>query len=140
MKKHMIVAAIAASLVGVSATPVLADRHNTVQWAQRGDHDRHDRRKYDNRREWRPEHHYRQDDRKYKERRLGKNDVVYRGNDGRYYCKRKDGTTGLIVGAIGGGVLGNVIAPGGNKTLGTILGGGAGALIGKSLDDGVKCR
>ncbi len=30
---------------------------------------------------------------------LARTTGVYRGNDGRYYCKRNDGTTGLIVGA-----------------------------------------
>ncbi len=34
----------------------------------------------------------------YRERRLGRNDRIYRGGDGRYYCRRTDGTTGLIVG------------------------------------------
>lgn len=77
----------------------------------------------------------------YRARQLGTNDRIYRGNDNRYYCRRSDGTTGLIVGAIGGGVLGNVIAPGGSKTLGSILGGGLGAILGNSIDtNNVTCR
>ena len=81
------------------------------------------------------------DDRRYAPRRLGRNDRIYRGSDNRYYCRRDDGTTGLIVGGIGGGVLGHVIAPGGSKTLGTILGVGIGALIGRAVDDGdIACR
>lgn len=77
----------------------------------------------------------------YKPRTLRPDDRVYRGRDGRYYCRRADGTTGLIIGGLAGGVLGNAIAPGGSKTLGTILGGGAGALLGRSIDrDGVTCR
>lgn len=77
----------------------------------------------------------------YQPRRLGVNDRVYRGQDNRYYCRRNDGTTGLIIGALGGGVLGNVIAPGGSKTLGSILGGGLGAVLGSSIDRGnVTCR
>ncbi len=84
---------------------------------------------------------YRQDDRRYRPRRLGRNDVVYRGSDNRYYCRRDDGTTGLILGGIAGGALGNIIAPGGSKTLGTIIGAGAGAIIGKKVDDGdILCR
>lgn len=83
---------------------------------------------------------YREDAR-YRERNLGRNDRIYRGDDGRYYCDRDDGTTGLIVGALGGGVLGNVIAPGGSNTIGTLLGAGAGALIGRAIDQGeAKCR
>jgi hypothetical protein len=77
----------------------------------------------------------------YRARPLGVNDRIYRGQDNRYYCRRSDGTTGLIIGAIGGGVLGNVIAPGGSKTLGSILGGGLGAVLGSSIDRGnVTCR
>ena len=61
--------------------------------------------------------------------------------DGRYYCKRDDGTTGTIVGALAGGVLGNVIAPGGSKTLGTILGAGGGALAGRAIDkNDINCE
>jgi hypothetical protein len=74
-------------------------------------------------------------------RPLGVNDRIWRGQDNRYYCRRSDGTTGLLVGAIGGGVLGNVIAPGGSKTLGSIIGGSLGAVIGQSVDRGnVVCR
>ena len=76
----------------------------------------------------------------YRPVRLGRNDRIYRGSDNRYYCRRDDGTTGLIVGAMAGGVLGNIISPGGYKTLGTILGAGGGALIGRAIDDGVECR
>jgi hypothetical protein len=84
---------------------------------------------------------YHRDDQRYRPRRLGRNDRVYRGSDNRYYCQRDDGTTGLIIGGVGGGVLGNVIAPGGWKTLGTIVGAGAGALIGRAIDDGdVVCK
>lgn len=77
----------------------------------------------------------------YSGRRLSENDYIYRDNDGRYYCKRDDGTTGTIVGAIAGGVLGNIIAPGGSKTLGTILGGAGGALAGRAIDkNDVRCE
>ena len=56
----------------------------------------------------------------------------YRGNDGRYYrCKKSSGTTGTIAGAVGGGVLGNVL---GGGTLGTLAGAGGGALLGRHLD------
>lgn len=90
---------------------------------------------------WDAARYYKHDDRRYKARRLGRNDWVYRGSDNRYYCRRDDGTTGLIIGGISGAVLGHIIAPGGAKTLGTIVGAGAGALIGKAIDDGdVVCR
>ncbi len=84
---------------------------------------------------------YYRDDARYHERRLTRRDRVYRGQDGRYYCRRSDGTTGLIVGGIAGGVLGNIIAPGGSKTLGTILGAGVGGAVGAAIDaDNVTCR
>jgi len=77
----------------------------------------------------------------YRERRLGRYDRIYRGYDGRYYCRRSDGTTGLIVGGVLGGLLGNTIASGHSTTLATILGAGGGALIGRSIDRGnVRCR
>lgn len=84
---------------------------------------------------------YYSDNPRYRERALGRNDRVYRGNDGRYYCRRNDGTTGLILGAIAGGVLGNIIAPGGSQTLGTLLGAGGGAAIGRSIGrKPARCR
>ncbi len=79
----------------------------------------------------------------YRERALASDDRVYRGNDGRYYCKRNDGTTGLVLGAIGGGVLGNVIDGGHSRAAGTLIGGALGALAGKSIDQSgsqVRCR
>lgn len=84
---------------------------------------------------------YYRDDRRYRERRLNDNDRVYRGENGQYYCRRSDGTTGLIVGAVAGGVLGNIIAPGRSDTLGTILGAIAGGAAGRSIDrNDVRCR
>lgn len=86
--------------------------------------------------------YYREDSR-YQERRLSSNDEVYRGSDGRYYCKRNDGTTGLVIGAVGGAVLGNVIDGGRNRVAGTLIGGALGALVGKSVDQNnsdVRCR
>ena len=84
---------------------------------------------------------YYRDDPRYHEHRLRRNDNVYIGNDGRYYCKRSDGTTGLIVGGIAGGALGNIIAPGGSKTLGTLLGAAGGAAAGAAIDQkNVRCR
>ncbi len=79
----------------------------------------------------------------YQERVLAADDRVYRGNDGQYYCKRNDGTTGLIVGAIGGGILGNVIDGGRSRAVGTLLGGALGAVAGKAIDQNntqVRCR
>ena len=53
----------------------------------------------------------------YQERVLSSDDRVYRGTDGRYYCKRNDGTTGLVLGAVSGGILGNVIDGGHSRVV-----------------------
>jgi hypothetical protein len=71
---------------------------------------------------------------------LGPSDYVYRGEDGRYYCKRHDGTVGLVVGAGVGALLGDLIAPRGSKTLGAILGGAAGGAVGYSADRDIRCQ
>jgi hypothetical protein len=77
----------------------------------------------------------------YQDRALTQDDRVYRGQDGKYYCKRSDGTTGLIVGAAAGGLFGNIIAGGRSKTLGTLLGAVAGGALGNAADrDTVRCR
>lgn len=85
---------------------------------------------------------YYRTDRRYRERVLSENDRIYRGRDDRYYCRRSDGTTGLVVGGVAGGVLGNIIAPGGSKTIGTVLGAIGGAAIGSAAASGgkVRCR
>jgi len=85
---------------------------------------------------------YYRDDPRYTERRLAPTDEVYRGSDGRYYCKRSDGTTGLVIGAIGGAALGNVIDGGRDRVAGTLIGGALGAFLGKSVDQksDVRCR
>lgn len=80
----------------------------------------------------------------YRERRLGDNDRVYRGRDGRYYCRRDDGTTGLIVGAGLGALVGHSIDDGRSSTLGTVLGAIAGGAIGREIDrngrNDLRCR
>ena len=60
---------------------------------------------------------------------------IWRGRDGRYYCRKDNGTTGLLIGAGVGALIGHEIAGrGGDRTLGAILGGAAGALLGRSID------
>lgn len=66
---------------------------------------------------------------------------VWRGEDGRYYCKRDNGTTGLIIGAAGGAFLGREVAGSGDRTAGMIVGAAVGALIGREIDRGeLRCR
>lgn len=77
---------------------------------------------------------YYRDDQRYTERSLRYDEQVYRGSDGRYYCKRNDGTTGLIIGGATGALLGNVIDGGRNRVGGTLIGGALGALLGRSVE------
>ena len=77
----------------------------------------------------------------YQPRALGYDDAVWRGNDGRYYCRRDNGTTGLIIGGAAGALLGRELDGGRSRTLGTIVGGAAGALLGREIDrGGLKCQ
>ena len=100
---------------------------------------------------WAPAHGYREKERHhrmydsrgryYEPRRITRRDRVWRGRDGRYYCRRDNGTTGLIIGAGVGALAGHELAGNGDKTLGAILGGVAGGLLGRTIDRGdLKCR
>lgn len=109
----------AALMAAVLTTPIALPTAATAQRWQ-GDRDNN----------WDPANNYRGRDSRYGQR-LSENDRVYRGSDGRYYCKRSNGTTGLVLGAVGGGLIGNAL---GGNTLGTLLGAGGGALLGKNLD------
>lgn len=67
---------------------------------------------------------------------------TWQDDNGRLRCRRPDGTTGLIVGAAGGALIGRAIDTRGERATGTILGAAAGALIGRQLDRSrrVRCR
>jgi hypothetical protein len=91
--------------------------------------------------DWEPSRYYR-DDPSYQERRLTAQDEVYRGEDGRYYCRRSDGTTGLVIGAGVGALVGRGIDTRGERTTGTVVGGVLGALIGREVErnSDMRCR
>ncbi len=66
---------------------------------------------------------------------------VWRGDDGRYYCRKDNGTTGLLIGAGVGALIGNEVAGRGDRTLGAILGAAGGALLGREIDrSSTRCR
>ena len=66
---------------------------------------------------------------------------VWRGRDGRYYCRRRDGTTGLLIGGAVGGLIGHELAGRGDRTLGVIVGAAGGALLGRAIDrSNSRCR
>jgi uncharacterized protein YcfJ len=66
---------------------------------------------------------------------------VWRDSHGRLRCRRPNGTTGLIIGAAGGALIGRAIDTHGERATGTILGAVGGALVGRSVERGqVRCR
>ena len=84
---------------------------------------------------------YYRDGRYYPDRRMSSNERIYRGQNGQYYCRRSDGTTGLIIGGGIGALAGNQIDLGGSRTVRTIIGGAAGAIIGRQIDrGGMRCN
>ena len=118
---------------------VVAGIEASQEYRERGryDRDRYERRggrRYDNDR-------YDRNGRYRNPQRMSRNDRIWRGRDGRYYCKRDNGTTGLVIGAAVGGLAGHEIAGSGDRTLGTIIGAVGGGLLGRAVDRGdVKCR
>jgi hypothetical protein len=68
---------------------------------------------------------------------------TWQGEDGRNYCRRSDGTTGLIVGSGAGALVGHGIDRRGERATGTIIGAIAGALVGTAIERGAneqRCR
>ena len=59
---------------------------------------------------------------------------VWRDSHGRLRCKRSNGTTGLIIGAAGGALIGRAIDTRGERATGTIVGAAAGALLGREVE------
>ena len=58
---------------------------------------------------------------------------TWQGRDGRTYCRRSNGTVGLVVGGAAGALVGRSIDGGRHRTTGTVLGAAAGALIGREI-------
>ncbi len=67
---------------------------------------------------------------------------TWRGEDGRIYCRKPNGTTGLIVGGAAGALAGRAIDRRGERTTGTVLGGALGALLGRHVQRNMakRCR
>ncbi|WP_416908243.1 MAG: glycine zipper 2TM domain-containing protein [Polymorphobacter sp.] len=126
MSAKFILAALTASL---AATAIPTTAVQAGDW----DDDRYERR-WDDRR-WNADWDDRRDDRRWNNRDQRR----WNGNGNRCYDEGKGGT---VIGAIGGGVLGNTVAGRGDKLLGTIIGGGLGALAGRAIDksDGRDCN
>ena len=123
MNRFIIAAACAFATLGAGlvATPALADPPSWKHRSRDGEYDRYGR---------------------YNEpHRISSRDRVWRGRDGRYYCKRNNGTTGLVIGAVGGALVGRTIDTRGDRTVGTLLGAAGGALLGREIErSGSRCR
>lgn len=64
----------------------------------------------------------------------------WQGTDGRTYCRKSDGTTGLVIGAAAGGLLGRAVDSSGSRATGTIVGLAAGGLLGRHIERNRRCR
>ena len=66
------------------------------------------------------------------------------GYNSRTACERahhRSANTGTVIGAIGGGLIGNQLAGSGSRTLGTVLGAGGGAVVGHQIGaNSHRCR
>lgn len=90
---------------------------------------------------WAPARGYRDHDGGIDYRQTDNGVRYWRGRDGRYYCRRSNGTTGLLVGAALGALLGRAVDTDGDRAVGTIVGAAAGALIGREIERGpTRCR
>ncbi|NJR78675.1 glycine zipper 2TM domain-containing protein [Sphingomonas corticis] len=107
MFKQLTLAGVALVMGASAVVPTTADAQR-----YRGGYDRY----YDNGRG------YRDYDRRYDNRRYN------------YNRRCNGGTTGTIVGAIAGGLLGRAIDTRGDRTLGTVLGGVGGAVAGNAIE------
>ena len=123
MRKTLIGLAALAVAIPTMSVPASAQRHhNRDSYQQDHRQDHRDQRGYNNRRS-----------RDY-DRQGYYTGNTWRGQDGRYRCRRSDGSTGLLIGAVGGALVGRTIDTRGDRTAGTVLGAVVGGLLGNSID------
>ena len=90
---------------------------------------------------WAPAHGWRAKNGDIRYQRTQNGVRYWQGDDGRYYCRRSDGTVGLLAGAALGALIGREVDTRGERATGTILGAAAGAFIGNELAKGrSRCR
>ena len=116
--KTIVSAILALSML---STPVAAVAHEGRHHRERSHHHEHGRGHH--RDDWRGDRH---EGRKH-------------AREVRKRCEQDSNTGGTVLGAIGCGVLGNIIAGKGDKTLGTVIGAGVGGVVGNRIDNADKC-
>lgn len=125
----------AAAMLAVPAAPAAADPPRWAPAHGQRDNDRHESRDRDEHRTYDSRGRY------LEPRRVSRDDRTWRGNDGQYYCRRDNGTTGLIIGAAGGALVGRTVDTRGDRTVGTLLGAALGGFLGREIDRGnARCR
>lgn len=125
MKKTLIgLTALAVAIPTMAATPASAQRHH-----HRDSYSQDYRQDY--RGDYRNQRDYRSND---YDRSGYYNGRTWRDNRGQYRCRRSDGSTGLLIGAVGGALVGRTIDTRGDRTVGTLLGAVVGGLIGNSIE------
>lgn len=131
MRKTILAAALAA--IVVPAAPALAD---PPSWAKAHGKRAKESRGYGDGRNYDRERYA-----SYYDSRGNYSGPSWRGDDGRYYCRRSNGTTGLLIGGVAGALAGRAIDTRGERATGTILGAVGGALIGREIDrSGSRCN
>lgn len=117
MKKTILAASLAA--LAIPAAPALADHGHG----------------------WRGYSNYDDDGYRPQYRRTNNGITYWQGEDGRNYCRRSNGTTGILIGGVAGALIGRSIDNRGDRAVGTILGAAGGALLGRAVErSGSRCR
>lgn len=141
MKKFLIGLSALAVAVPAMSTPVAAQNYR--------DNGRYERDYRDNyRQDYREDRRDRRNDRRYSnyyDNQGYYSGPTWRGRNGQNYCRRSDGTTGLLIGAVGGALVGRTIDTRGDRTTGTLLGAVVGGLLGNAIEKdgnrgGRRCR
>ena len=136
--RNLLISIAAASLI-VPAGAVLADPPAHAKAYG------HDKQKHKNKHKnkHRDQHDSRYDDRGryFEPRRLSNDDRIWRGDDGRYYCRRDNGTPGLLVGGSVDNMVDRRYRDGRERTVGSILEATGSVLFGREINrGGLKCR
>ena len=146
--RNLLISIAAASLI-VPAGAVLADppahakaygkyKHKNKHRAEHRDEHRS---RYDDRGRYDERSRYDDRGRYYEPRRLSNNDRIWRGDDGRYYCRRDNGTPGLLVGGSVDNMVDRRYRDGRERTVGSILEATGSALFGREINrGGLRCR